>query len=494
MTNPKYAAIAARSQGWRLNHLYMVVPKLPDGALYDGEGVLYEQNAVQQALYAARWYRNVIPKARQLGVSTGIQVEGMDHCLFTPNFRMGIIAETEDLAEAHLADRIKFAYHRLPQFIRDEVRMTKDNEKMVRFSNGSVIRVGVSLRGHALDFLHVSEYGKICAKRDDLAKEIKTGSLNTLGKNAIAYIESTAMGRLGDFYEMCQQARRLEQTGRQLTTMDWRLHFFGWSLDPEYQLDLDLQSESYDEYFRDLEKNYNVRLNRRQRNWYIAKAGEQKRAMKQEFPSTFDEAFEQTIEGAVYGAEMQRVRYEERIGKVPHRRVLPVHTFWDLGRVDLTSIWFMQRAGGIDNFIRYYQHNYAAPAHYIDMLRELEREYGYQYGKMVLPHDGAHVSFSSVAGSFADILYSHGFDVDVIKVPPSKLYAIEQARIAMDSVQFDERECAQGITCLEEVHWAWDKTERRLEEGSAEDTCASRCRRLPDLRSIPHGRQCAFQL
>lgn len=50
------------------------------------------------------------------------------------------------------------------------------------------------MRSGTLNYLHISEYGKICAKFPDKAREIRTGALNTIQAGQIAWIESTAEG------------------------------------------------------------------------------------------------------------------------------------------------------------------------------------------------------------------------------------------------------------------------------------------------------------
>ena len=45
----------------------------------------------------------------------------------------------------------------------------------MEFGNGSSIIVGVSLRSGTLNFIHISEYGKICAQSLEKAKEVTIG-------------------------------------------------------------------------------------------------------------------------------------------------------------------------------------------------------------------------------------------------------------------------------------------------------------------------------
>ncbi|MBY0308966.1 MAG: PBSX family phage terminase large subunit, partial [Phycisphaerales bacterium] len=52
----------------------------------------------------------------------------------------------------------------------------------------------------------------------------------------------------------------------------------------------------------------------------------------------------QVIDGAIYAKEIKAVLAEGRRTKVRYDPSRPVHTFWDLGRSDRTSIWFVQLA------------------------------------------------------------------------------------------------------------------------------------------------------
>jgi hypothetical protein len=96
------------------------------------------------------------------------------------------------------------------------VPIKTDNAYEIEFGNGSGVEVGVSLRSGTKNFMHVSEYGKICAKAPDKAKEIKSGTLNTIAPRQLVFIESTAEGRAGDFYDKTQQARLIGRFRQEL--------------------------------------------------------------------------------------------------------------------------------------------------------------------------------------------------------------------------------------------------------------------------------------
>lgn len=123
------------------------------------------------------WYCNLILKARQVGISTFVSLLFLDRCLFNSNQHAGIIAHTREDAEM-LFRRVKFAYDSLPAEIKTLRMANTDNARELQLSNGSTLRVGTSMRSSTLQYLHISEFGKICAKYPDKAREIVTGALN----------------------------------------------------------------------------------------------------------------------------------------------------------------------------------------------------------------------------------------------------------------------------------------------------------------------------
>jgi len=213
---------------WRLSNLYFVIDK-------HGSKVRFTPNWAQQELLKNLWFCSVILKSRQVGVSTLICLLFLDRCLFNSNLAAGIICHTREDSE-HLFKRIKFAYDCLPESIKSARPATIDSARELVFNNGSSLRVGTSMRGSTLQYLHISEFGKICAKFPDKANEIITGSLNTIAPGQYVFIESTAEGREGHFYEMCKQAKALADQEKELSKLDFKFHFFPWWREPEYRI------------------------------------------------------------------------------------------------------------------------------------------------------------------------------------------------------------------------------------------------------------------
>src|SRR5215204_5580886 len=150
------------------------------------------------------------------------------------------------------------------------------------FSNNSSIRVGTSLRSGTLQYLHVSEYGKLCAKYPDKAREVRTGALNTIQSGQVVFIESTAEGQEGHFFELSEAARAKERRGVPLTPLDFKFHFFPWWKSPDYELDPEGVefTDASDNYFTKLASEHGIHLSDRQKAWYVKKAETQQEDMQ----------------------------------------------------------------------------------------------------------------------------------------------------------------------------------------------------------------------
>ena len=270
---------------WRLDNLYQI----KDAA---GRKVKFRMNWAQEALYEGMHDANVILKARQLGFTTFIQIFMLDACLFKSNIRAATIAHTLDSAKSIFREKVKYAYDNLPKQLRDAIPARQDAADTLSFENGSVLEVGTSLRGGTYQYLHISELGYICQKYPEKAEEIRTGALNTVHPGQVIFIESTAKGKIGLFYETCEDAQELQRQNAALGQLDYKFHFFPWWRHPGYALDeTPALGEKLTEYFADLER-HGIELSQGQKAWYAKKSKTQGGSIKSEFPSTPEEAFE----------------------------------------------------------------------------------------------------------------------------------------------------------------------------------------------------------
>ncbi len=442
---------------WRLNNLYYIKDK-------SGQKILFKPNWAQKVMYTQMWYLNVILKARQLGMTTFIQLFMLDRCLFNDNQNAGIVAHNKEDAEAFFSDKIKFAYDNLPQDLRSQVRATSDTARSLKFSNGSQIRVGTSMRSGTYQYIHVSEFGKMCAKYPDKAEEVITGTLNTLAAGQIAFIESTAEGPFGEFYDMCNTAEAMTTAVNNgqldFTPLDWKFFFFPWYKHPDYVLHEKVEiPEKLMLYFMEIRKEHGIELRPEQKFWYAKKAAEQRDKMKQEYPSTAAEAFERSTELAIYGKQLRKAREGKRICELPIVRGIPVNTFWDLGRNDVTAIWFHQHVEQRNNFIYYTEGRLEDLTYYVELLLELKDEYKWYYGTHYLPHDVEVTDISAFENkSRRQILQEAGLrPIRVVPKIRNIQDGIELTRRVFDSCWFDREGCELGLRALSGYEWTYDE-------------------------------------
>lgn len=152
-------------------------------------------------------------------------------------------------------------------------------------------------------------------------------------------------------------------------------------------------------------------------------------------------------DGAIYKAEFEQIKRENRICKVPHDQNLQVFTSWDLGILDPTAIWFFQIFGKEVRVIDYYEANNEPLAHYARILDDKQREFGYNYSKHFAPHDIAARDLSSGVSreqTMANLGYrmTKGARLGVED-------RIEATRQMLRNCWFDAEKCKHGVRALQ---------------------------------------------
>lgn len=437
---------------WRLNNLYHIVNE-------DGVKVPFRLNWAQEKLLGELHYLNVILKARQLGFTTLIDLYMLDECVFNSNVRAGVIAHTREDAENFFRDKVKFPYDNLDETIKAANPATQDSARHLSFRNNSSIRVGTSMRSGTLQILHVSEYGKICAKYPEKATEIQTGAFNTVHAGQMIFVESTAEGQEGHFYEMVDAAQVLQRRKAYLTELDFKFHFYPWYRHPGYALDHSQVTIPTDmgDYFERLRVNEDVQLTADQKAWYVVKQRQQGALMKREFPSTPEEAFEAAIEGAYYANEMAKVDLEGRVRSIPLETGLKVHTWWDLGLNDLMSIGFVQEVNGWYHIVDYYQNSGFGLAHYAEVLQQKQKGRGFIYGEHVWPHDGNVRILDERGRKRTEVMRGLGYEPRIIPRTTDVNDGIELTRNMLGKCVFDAERCGPLVKALKAYRREWDE-------------------------------------
>lgn len=434
---------------WRFKNLYRVQNE-------DGDEVQFDLLPAQELFDDEVWTRNIILKSRQHGFTTYACIRALDMALFRSNTACGIIFHKKEDAIQKFRSKILYAYDHLPAWLRAEIRITKrDESSTLELANGSSVLCTSSGRGHRFQYLHISELGPMVATFPARAEEVTSGALNAVGPDAIVTIESTAMGAWGDFYDRCQRAMvkdRLVESGEsQLTRLDYKFFFFAWWQDNRNVLSAEdtaavsITKEQQD-YFDTIEARYECRIFPNQRAWYVVKLEEQKDKMLREHPSTPEEAFQGSVEGAYYAVEMAAIEREGRICDLPFIPTLPVYTFWDIGRDDATAIWVMQQVGPWYHFLRYYEANHTSAAHYANVLAKWRDEFGYRYACHYLPHDAGVSDWSRTDNKtrrevVADMQIG---PVDVVERIEVLADGIEMTRQLLARCKFDKTGCGEN--------------------------------------------------
>jgi len=161
-------------------------------------------------------------------------------------------------------------------------------------------------------------------------------------------------------------------------------------------------------------------------------------------------SFEMGVEGAYYTKYIDRARLDGRIADVPWEPGLPVHTSWDIGCRDMTSIIFFQVANNVIRIIDCYEKNKEGLEHYINVLKSKD----YTYGKHIGPHDIRNMDFSTGITRW-EKARRLGFTF-VVADKISIVDGIEAVRSKLPTMWFDQKKCAPLIKALENYRQEFD--------------------------------------
>jgi len=162
-------------------------------------------------------------------------------------------------------------------------------------------------------------------------------------------------------------------------------------------------------------------------------------------------SFTSPVVGSYYGANVRKAEDEKRITHVPYELGLPVHTVWDLGMDDSTTIWFFQIMGHEIRFIDYYENSGEGLAFYIAKLQEKK----YIYGTHFAPHD-IQVRELGTGKSRLEIAQKLGIRFQVAPALDVD-EGINAVRMIFNQCWFDIDRCSRGIMALKNYRKDWDE-------------------------------------
>ena len=180
--------------------------------------------------------------------------------------------------------------------------------------------------------------------------------------------------------------------------------------------------------------------------WFPAELEAERLHCKEFDPDNYSNIWEgqprETVSGAIYHREIVEMIEDGRIRPVPRDPLIPVHTVWDLGWNDQTSIIFVQRIGAEIRVIDYIEDSHRTLDDYVADI-ELRK---WKWGTDWLPHDGASKSLQT-GMSPSDILRKLDRKVQVIPSTPVEM-GIKAARLIFRQCYFDETKTERLVECL----------------------------------------------
>jgi hypothetical protein len=378
---------------WRIGSIYLIQGE--EG----GRPIPFVLRAEQREFLEHAHPRSIIIKTRKLGFSTLSMVRGLDGCLTNPNYLFAVLDLTQKKAEEKLA-MARTAYLQGPNHldpviarvwheIHKRVKIVRDNDGEIRFSNGSRIVAGITFRGGTPQEMLISEFGAVACEDPKRADEIVSGAIGSVPMSGRITIETTFKGgRFGQCYRIAKLAQ--DAVGSTLTPLDWDFFFFAWWEHPGCVMEGDhhtLNGETL-AYFRQLQEASGFTVSRGRMAWWERMKAVMGEAMSQEYPTTVEEVFSAKVPGAIYPI-MQKLRAEGRLSKDVHPEAgPPLFSSWDLGVSDFMSGWVVQPAGRELLVLRWERFNGQSVATIADTIRRWGQELGRPIHLNFLPHDG----------------------------------------------------------------------------------------------------------
>ena len=229
-----------KDQKWRLDNLYFIVTK-------DGDKQVFKMNRAQSHFYdnyiniERPFHRHIILKSRQLGFTTFIDLFILDAILFNPNKEGIVIAHKVQDATEIFDKKIEFAIRNMADDIKEAFfkinhRSARKVQVVIDYGpeqgSTSSIAVAVSGRSGTYHYVHISEFAKMCVAFPKRAEEVERGTFPTVPFDGFIFIESTAEGMAGRFYEIFQQNwLNRDNISPQLSQVQFLPHFYNWQYD-----------------------------------------------------------------------------------------------------------------------------------------------------------------------------------------------------------------------------------------------------------------------
>lgn len=175
-------------------------------------------------------------------------------------------------------------------------------------------------------------------------------------------------------------------------------------------------------------------------------------------------SFESGNLGAYYTRELSQAEYEGRIVDFSLNQNLPVHTSWDIGVGDNTSICLFQQDGQNIRYIGYIEGNNKGFPEYVEELEQLRyslglKRWGYHFG----PHDLRVREWANSARSRLQVAAELGWHFLIVP-QVSVGDRIEAGRALLRDCIFHKTYCRHLLRCLREAHREYDELTKTFKD------------------------------
>lgn len=178
--------------------------------------------------------------------------------------------------------------------------------------------------------------------------------------------------------------------------------------------------------------------------------------------------WEAAIVGSYYGKMIRDADAEKRITSVPYDPQALVHTAWDLGLSDLTTIWFFQVVGHEIHIIDYLENSGQPLAWYAGEIKKKP----YAFGEHILPHD-AEAKELQTNRSRTETLRGLDLNVRVLRASGAERIlvadGINAVRTILPRCWFDAVKCAKGIDALKAYRREYDEKRKCFHDRPVHD-------------------------
>lgn len=442
-----------KDKKWRLANLYKIRNK-------EGKLIKFKRNRAQEHYAQNTWYRNLILKSRQLGFTTDEAIDSLDDVLFTPNTDALLIAHNLEAGGSIFDKKIVFAWEKLPAEIRSLYEVDAKTSKTLKFGFGSKgfssIAVDTSGRSGTYQRVHITELAEIAKKYPKKIPDIIEGTIPAIPTTARLDIESTSQGASGEFYEMFTEAY---ERGEPTIPQQYKAHFYNWTWDDEEMQKITepipvSQMDASDK-FTEYQKKHG--LSDIEMTYYYQKwlsLNKKWNALKREYPTTPQEAFDAVSEGTFYGETLGMMEMNGQVGAYPLDIALKVHTVWDLGVGKNMVVGFYQRDPA-SNTVRMIDYEEGSGSDGLpDMIAKVKKK-PYVYGKHFGPHD---IEATDIGTGKTRVETARSLDFKFHIVPDQSVEdGINAVGVWLSRLYVDKEHCRGWIKSMKNYSREWDE-------------------------------------